>query len=83
MASTSTFDVVNVESPPFEYGSCVLKKPSLVETVGMDMALDVLVLADTRLPLSVWSICKHDWQSYGPQTCVNSGWCAAKVFVKF
>ena len=53
MAPTGTFNVINVESPTFEYGSRVLKKTSLVKAVGMDMALDVLLLTDPELPLSV------------------------------
>ncbi|WXC44331.1 hypothetical protein QX201_004068 [Fusarium graminearum] len=47
MTATCAFDMVHMNASAFEDCCCVFKEACFVETIGMDMALDVLFFADT------------------------------------
>lgn len=47
MTASGAFNVVDVNAAPFEDCCSVFEEACFVETVGVDMALDVLFFADT------------------------------------
>lgn len=46
MSTASTFDVIGVDGPTFERSCCLFYESGLVEGVGVEFALDVVLVAD-------------------------------------
>jgi len=46
MSTASAFDVVGMDSPTFERGCSLFYKSGLVEGVGVELALDIVLVAD-------------------------------------
>lgn len=49
MATTGSFNVVNVNTAVFENFGGVLEEASLIKTVGVNVALDILRFADAAI----------------------------------
>lgn len=54
MASAGAFNVIDVNATALEDCSSVFEEASFVKTIGMDVALNILLFADAADGKSVW-----------------------------